>query len=214
MLKYSPFMNISPSETAEMRSCLFSETKIYKKGDIIIHFSNSNESFAIVDSGTVHLMRIDINGNKSIIDYFQTGDVFGKQLSPYSQIDTYYFVAKENCTVCFVNFNKLLSKCEKNCEKHTLFLNNLLLITLKKSQMHLDVLSQRSIRQKLIAYFTYLRDMSDSDTFILPLSLSDLADYLSVDRSAMMREIKKLKEELIISLKSDALTLHKNRYSL
>ena len=37
-----------------------------------------------------------------------------------------------------------------------------------------------------------------SKTFELPLSLTDLADYLSVDRSAMMRELKLLKEDGLV----------------
>lgn len=213
MSKYSPFYNISDSDTLEIRSCLFSKVKIYKKGDIIMHITDSDESLGLVDSGTAHLVRIDVNGNKSIIDYYEAGDIFGNRLSPQSQIDMYYVKAKEKCRIAFIDFNKLLSKCEKNCGKHTVLLNNLLVITLRKSQMHLDILSQRTIRQKLVTYFEYLSNHNDANSFILPLSLSDLADYLSVDRSAMMREIKKLKSEEIISSDLKRITLNKNRYS-
>lgn len=214
MIKYSPFADINSSGIAQLRGCLFSSAKTYKKNEIIIHLEDSDETFAVVDSGTVHLMRIDVNGNKSIIDYYEGGDVFGKKLAPSSQMDTYYFIAKETCSICFINFRKLLSKCDNNCEKHTVLLNNLLMITLQKSQIHLDVLSQRSIRQKLLTFFNYLSVHADSESFALPLSLSDLADYLSVDRSAMMREIKKLKNEQIIMQKNNRITLNKNRYSL
>ena len=213
MSKYTPFFNISASDILEIRRCLFSKVKIYKKGDIIMHISDTDESLGLIDSGTAHLVRIDVDGNKSIIDYYESGDVFGKRLSPQSQIDMYYVRAKEKCSITFIDVGKLLSKCESNCEKHTVLLNNLLLITLKKSQMHLDILSQRTIRQKLVTYFEYLSNQNENNSFTLPLSLSDLADYLSVDRSAMMREIKKLKSEEIISSDLNQITLHKNRYS-
>ena len=49
-----------------------------------------------------------------------------------------------------------------------------------------------------MTFFEYIKKEKGKNTFTLPLPLSDLADYLSVDRSAMMREIKKLNEEKII----------------
>ena len=61
-----------------------------------------------------------------------------------------------------------------------------------------DVLSRRSIREKLLCYFRQLAEKEDGQNFQLPFSLSTLADYIATDRSAMMRELKKLKEEEII----------------
>ena len=58
-----------------------------------------------------------------------------------------------------------------------------------------DVLSRRSIREKLLCYFRQLSQQSGSRTFTLPFSLSTLADYIATDRSAMMRELKRLREE-------------------
>lgn len=213
MSKYSPFSNLTSHEITEIRHCMFSETKIYKKGDIIIQMTDKSDVLGLIESGTAHLVRIDVDGNKSIMDYYEVGDIFGKRLSPHSSYDMYYIKAKEKCRITFINLNKLLSRCDNNCTKHTVLLNNLLFITLEKSQMHLDILSQRSIRQKLVTYFGHICTRNDSDSFTLPLSLSDLADYLSVDRSAMMREIKKMKSEEIISSDSNRITLNKNRYS-
>ena len=58
-----------------------------------------------------------------------------------------------------------------------------------------DVLSRRSIREKLLCYFRQLSERAGSNTFTLPFSLSTLADYIATDRSAMMRELKRLREE-------------------
>ena len=53
-----------------------------------------------------------------------------------------------------------------------------------------DVLSRRSIREKLLCYFRQLAKKSGGTIFTLPFSLSALADYIATDRSAMMRELK------------------------
>ena len=73
--------------------------------------------------------------------------------------------------------------------------------------MYTDILSKRSLRQKLLAYFDTLRKESGSNTFTLPMSLSSLADYLCVDRSAMMREIKQLREEGFLASDKRTFTL-------
>lgn len=212
MVKYTPFFNINSAETAELRGCICNETKIYKKGDIIMQLPGYRDYICIVDNGVAHLVRIDINGIKSIIDYYEESDVFGVIFSPDTSSDTFYVVARENCTVTFINYNKLLTRCDKNCDKHLRFLNNIILTANEKSQIHIDVLSQRTIRAKLLTYFRYLSNKNNSEVITLPLSLSDLANYLAVDRSAMMREIKKMNEEGIISSELNVILLKNNGY--
>ena len=70
-----------------------------------------------------------------------------------------------------------------------------------------DVLSRRSIREKLMCYFRQLADKAGGDTFLLPFSLSTLADYIATDRSAMMRELKRLREEGAVSSEGRRFTL-------
>lgn len=71
----------------------------------------------------------------------------------------------------------------------------------------IELLTKRSIRDKLIGYFTLISSKNLNKSFTLPFSLTDLADYLSVDRSAMMREMKSLKEEGFIEKNGNRITL-------
>ena len=71
-----------------------------------------------------------------------------------------------------------------------------------------DVLSRRSIRDKLLCYFRQLADKAGQATFTLPFSLSTLADYIATDRSAMMRELKRLREEEIVYSEGRRFTLN------
>ena len=71
----------------------------------------------------------------------------------------------------------------------------------------IEVLTKRSIREKLLSYLENIKRKKISNTFTLPLSYTDLADYLSIDRSAMMREIKKLKDEGFIDTKGKKVTM-------
>lgn len=71
----------------------------------------------------------------------------------------------------------------------------------------IELLTKRSIRDKLIGYFTLISSKNLNKSFTLPFSLTDLADYLSVDRSAMMRELKLLIDEGFIKKRGNKITL-------
>ena len=71
----------------------------------------------------------------------------------------------------------------------------------------MDVLSRRSIREKLLCCFQQLSDKAGSPRFTLPFTLGTLADYIATDRSAMMRELRKMKEEGLVSTQGRQVTL-------
>ncbi len=70
-----------------------------------------------------------------------------------------------------------------------------------------DILSHRSIRGKLMSYFRIQSTKQGKLTFELPFSLLKLANYLCIDRSAMMRELKKLREEGVVEVDGRKVTL-------
>ena len=76
-----------------------------------------------------------------------------------------------------------------------------------KLNTRIELLTKKNIRDKLLSYFDILASKKLNRTFVLPFSLTDLADYLSVDRSAMMRELSHLKEDGIIEKNGNKITL-------
>ena len=118
--------------------------------------------------------------------------------------------AREKCYVLFYTYNDLRQKCRNGCKFHqqlTEDLPELILSKVTDLNMRIELLTKRSTRDKLIGYFTLLSTRLLSKSFSLPFSLTDLADFLSVDRSAMMRELKLLKEEGFIEKSGNRITL-------
>lgn len=70
-----------------------------------------------------------------------------------------------------------------------------------------EVLSCRSIREKLLHYFSLCSHQQGSPSFRLPFSMSALADYICADRSAMTREMSRLKRERVLSVDGRKITL-------
>lgn len=188
----------SDLDAAGLTACLKPVKHSYKKGDIIRRYSAEENEIGIMLKGTAFLVSINSDGQKSIIDCFGRGDAFSARLSPQKGINAYYVTAKTSCDIMYINYDRLITGCPNCCEKHAALVDLILGSSVRRGLTHIDILSQRSTGAKLLCFFEYLSEKENSREITLPMSYSDLADYISVDRSAMMREIKRLGEEGVI----------------
>lgn len=179
-------------------SCEKVQVKTFEKNEVITTYIVNRNQICIVLEGSADLMRYDFNGNQMIVEKFNEYDVFGEIFYQINTNNELFVIAKEKSKILIFNYDIFEKKCKKNCKFHeelVLGLPNLVLSKVSDLNLRIELLSKKTIRDKLISYFKILSENNFSKTFTLPLSLTDLADYLSVDRSAMMREIKTLKNE-------------------
>ncbi len=206
------FDHISPESLAEMMHCFHAAEKRFSPGESILRYRESNETIGVVLSGEAHLVKYDYDGYKNIIEHLKENSVFGSLLiRPFAE-EAFEVTALSDCSVLFFDYAHLVKRCEKACPHHSILTSNMLQILSCQSQylhMRIDVLSQRTTRGKLLSYFQILSCQQQSPCITLPFPLYSLADYLFVDRSAMFRELKKLKEEGMIASKGTAITLIK-----
>ena len=184
--------------------------KTFKKNQTITTYIGKRNQICIILSGEADLVMYDMNGNKTIIEHFTKNDIFGEALYIVTTNNELSVEAKKNCEVLFFNYDNIHQKCKNNCKFHQLLsenFSNLILNKVMDLNTRVEILTKRSIREKLRSYFNILSTRNLSKTFSLPFSLTDLADYLSVDRSAMMREIKALKDEGFINKNGNKITL-------
>ena len=71
----------------------------------------------------------------------------------------------------------------------------------------LDYLGRRTTREKLSAYLLAEYGRKKSNPFLLDINRNELADYLSVDRSAMSRELSRMREEGLIDYWKNSLKI-------
>ena len=191
-------------------TCKNVQKKSFKKNQTITTYIQKRNQICIILSGEADLVRYDMNGDKTIIEHFTKNDIFGETLYIVIINNELNVEKKKGCEVLFFNYNNIHQKCRNNCKFHqTLSENfsNLILNKVMDLNTRVEILTKRSIREKLRGYFNILSTRNLSKTFSLPFSLTDLADYLSVDRSAMMREIKALKDEGFIKKNGNKITL-------
>ncbi|MBR6504399.1 MAG: Crp/Fnr family transcriptional regulator [Clostridia bacterium] len=191
-------------------NCSKVQTKFFQKGEVITTYLVNRKQVCILVSGSADLIRYDFNGNKNIVERFYKNDIFGEIFYRINTNNDLFVRAKEKCEVIFFNYEIFEKKCKSSCKFHEKLLMNLPnLVISKASDMNfrIELLSKRTIRDKLISYFLMQSEINFSKTFTLPFSLTDLADYLSIDRSAMMREIACLKDEGFIKKHDNKITL-------
>jgi len=204
----SIFEGIEEADVEKMLKCFEARKRLYKKDRTIVSNIINVKMIGIILSGTANMERYDYNGNRSIIEKLETNSVFGEVFSRLgSDISV---VATSDCEILFIEYEHIVKRCKKGCPYHSILTNNMLKLLSKKIfelNQRVEILSKRSIRDKLLSYFELLANDNPKRSFTLPFTYTDLADYLSVDRSAMMREIKNLKEEGFIKVNSKKITI-------
>ena len=170
------------------------QIKSIKKNDIITTYIKNRNQICILKKGNADIIRYDKNGNKTIIESLKANDIFGEVFFPIKTNSELFVIAKTNCEVIFFSYNDILKSDNTiNTNLLDLFLNRTI-----KQNIRIELLTKRSIKEKLLSYFSFLSIEYNKKIFTLPLSYTDLADYLCVDRSAMMREIQHLQKENLI----------------
>ena len=191
-------------------SCTKVQIKKFIKNETVTTYIEKRNQICIVLAGEVDLVRYDFNGNKTIIGHFVEDDIFGEVFYPANTNNELFVVARKNSEILFFTYDTLFTKCRRNCEFHKILTNSLSELFLDQIislNLRIELLTKRNIREKILTYFDMLSKRSVRKSFTLPYSYTDLADYLSVDRSAMMRELKLLIDEGFVKKSGSKITL-------
>jgi len=205
---YRIYENIQSKSFHKLLASLQSNLLNYKPNETIAYSISNRDMIGILEIGKAAIIRFDYDGKRTIVEELEAGDIFSDMFfsSNSSELSV---IAKDYCKVIFIEYHELVKKCQTN-QTAIMFLNNLFRIAalkLVKRNERVELLTTRSIRNKLLTYFELESKKSNSKSFNLPYSYTDLADYLAIDRSAMMRELKNLKEDKLIRDVNKRITL-------
>ena len=218
MQKYIPilkqtqlFAGADEKEIAAMLDCLQARICIYKKGEYVLRQGEHINYITVVIEGSLHIQNNDYWGNNSIISTVSPGEVFVEAYAvPGSGAIPNDVVAVEDSAVIFFDVKKLLTVCSSGCKFHTMVIQNLFFTLSEKNRklvQKLSHMSKRSTKEKLLSFLSEEAKRQNSRSFAISFNRQQLADYLSVDRSAMSNELCKMRDEGLI-------TFEKNRFTL
>lgn len=198
------FRGASADEVRTMLSCLNAETRHFQRGQVIYHAGDVIRSIGLVLSGSVSIENDDVWGNKSILEYVRPGQVFAETYACVpGEPMMVSAVAAENSEILFLDTSHVLHVCASACGFHNKMIRNLLAIASQKNlnlSRRIFHTSSKSIRGRLLSYLSHQSLMNGSREFDIPFNRQQLADYLSVDRSAMSNELSKMQRDGLLKV--------------
>lgn len=218
MKKYIPilsktklFLNVAEEDILAMLGCLQARKKTFKKGEYVLQQGETLNDITVLVEGNLHEQRDDYWGNRSIISTIGVGEIFGEAyVGPDSGVLLNDVVAVEDSVVIFFDVYRIINVCSSACRFHTMVVQNLFLAISEKNRQlvqKLGHMSKRSTREKLISYLSEEAKKQKSGTITIPFNRQQLADFLSVDRSAMSSELGKMRGEGLIVFDKNKFTL-------
>jgi CRP/FNR family transcriptional regulator, dissimilatory nitrate respiration regulator len=211
-MQFSIFQGIDEKEWQEMQSLSCTRRAAFEKNDIIFHVGSVVHEIGLVIHGSVHIESIDLWGNQTILSNVSAGEAFAESYALSQTPMMVDAVAASACEILFLNL-KFLSDTRSQSLKDSWqnkLLQNLLLISVRKNlalSNRIFCTSPKSVRGRLLTYLSSESLKNNSTAFNLPFNRQQMADYLNLDRSALSKELCRMRDE-------GMLTFHKNHFEL
>ncbi|MBO5486480.1 MAG: Crp/Fnr family transcriptional regulator [Eubacterium sp.] len=196
------FEGIEQGELDEIIRRLNGKKVNVSKGNPVFLEGDSARYIGVVLLGTVHVVREDYYGNRSVMAVLQPGEMFAEAFS-CAGIETMpvSVIALTDCEVLLLDCRHIFASGSTSCHYHSLLMRNLLQGMAQKNLAlaeKIRYMSQKTTKEKLMAYLLEQAKQQGSKEFVIPHNRQSLADYLGVERSAMSAEISKLKKSGVI----------------
>lgn len=200
--KSALFHGVAEENLGQLLQCLGARERSYRKGDILLLAGTRPTEIGIIVEGEAQITREDADGERAILSELLRADIFAEAYvaASHSEIPI-TVVAVTNCRVVWVLFEKVVTQCAGACEFHQGLIENLMRVIAEKNiamNERMRLFSCKTTRKKILTYLKDYRDYAGTARFRIPFQRNELADYLSVDRSALSRELGKLRDEGLI----------------
>jgi CRP-like cAMP-binding protein len=197
------FQGVSEEELGSLVKCLGCTFRSFVKGETIYSVGDYAREIGVVVSGSVHIVKDDAWGNSNIIAEISDGEMFaeavicgGIGILPVSVI------AAADSEVMFFDFQRVIQTCPSSCVFHSMLIRNMIAVFARKNMLltgKMEHITKRTTKEKLMSYLSEQARVHNSNSFEIPFDRQGLADYLSVERSALSSEMSKLKSDGVIT---------------
>ena len=202
LTKVSLFKGIEGPDLTLMLGCLEPKLFEYKKNELIAIAGEKLESIGIIVEGEAVVVKENAAGNRVVMDLLRPGDIFGEVVVfAEDSIWPGSVIAQEAGRALFISRLKIIGQCHKMCLWHREIIRNMLKIVSEKAVLlnkKVEYLTIKSMRGKIAAFLMEQYRRTGKTTFVLPLNRNEMADFLSVSRPSMSREMRRMKEEGLI----------------
>lgn len=206
------FKNSSDITIKNIIRCLDGYTKVFSKDQIIYNYYDKIEYAGIVLEGEVTSVILNSSGNEYTLKKHFSGDVFAESYACLpSEFSFVQLISKGNSKILFLKLSNLFKNTAIHCPYASNVTSNLLKIISRSNifqDSKLQIVTQKHIRDKIIMYINHFH--TNNNTIFLPFNRQQFANYLGVDRSALSRELSRMKDEKLINYSKNKIELLNN----
>lgn len=205
------FDGLGPEDRRAVLECVGYHISTFRKGQIVAFEEEDIRHIGILLSGAVDMVKEDLWGDRTMLVRMGKEELFGETFACGDDpVSTVTFVVSEDAKILFLPFDRVMHCCTMSCGVHHRLIGNMVRVIANKNRdlmRKVEVISKRTIRERLLAYLSIQAQLQGSRSLRIPLGRMELADYLCVDRSALTRELAKMKEEGLIDHDRDRFRL-------
>ena len=199
------FKNVSEEEINRIVDANSAGLKSFRKGEYIMQAGSRIESVRVILSGTVIVSRLSADGAESVYHRLEKGQIIGWETIGKSGVDSRFnYVADSNTELFAINSSSFKDPYIIGEGTSNQILNNIISMTSHENLRQyrkLRILSMNSIRKKVMIYLYYEYEKNGSAEFDIPYNRESLAAFLSVNRSALSRELGIMESEGLLKTK-------------
>ncbi|MBQ9079571.1 MAG: Crp/Fnr family transcriptional regulator [Clostridia bacterium] len=204
------FAGLDDAALERALSLLAAREQSYVRGEFLVPVASPMPAFGLVLEGQVQVLRDDRDGHHMIMANVGAGDTFGESLAYLGRLSPVYIVAVDACRVMWLSPARLAdpaSLADADVAALSFRFTSMLAARALAMNDRIQILSQLTIRSKINALLSQFAAQSGSDSFALPFDREDMAFYLGTDRSALSRELGRMRREGLIDFKGNNFTL-------
>ncbi len=201
------FLDMNALEINTALYILNARYQTFEKGEIILHAGGQTDCVCLVISGSVTIENNDMWGNRTILNIVDSDDFFAETYAILKDetmmVDA---VANEQCAIMFLRIGGLFGSGFEGQPWSNKLVRNLLTISANKNlilsgrSFHI---SPKTARGRIMAYLNSVSLKKHSKVFDIPFDRQQMADYLNLERTALSKELSRMKREKIIDFKKN-----------
>lgn len=213
LMNVALFESISPDDIHTLLRAMSAKQKVFSANESVFLAGDRATHVGIVLSGQVHVVTEDFYGNRNILANIESGELFGEAFvcAGAAVLPVSVFAAKTS-EILLIDFKKLFHSNHETNKSEQTIISNMLRITANRNLMlnqKIQFISKRTTKEKLLEYLSAQAAKANSNSFEIPFNRQELADFLSVDRSAMSAELCKLRDTGMLKFKKNRFVLIK-----
>ena len=205
------FQGIREHEIEAMLTCFSAEERTYGKDAYIYRAGDVTGRLGVVMEGAVNIIKDDVWGNRKIIENIGGGQIFGEAYACLKGEPLMVDVqASERSRILFMDVNRILTTCSSSCDFHNRLIRSLMYVLAGKNLMltkKMDIITPKSLRERVMVYLSQESVKQGCRTVTVPFNRQQMADYLSVDRSALSAELSRMQRDGVISYEKNRFTI-------